>query len=98
MKQDAFDGRKVPLRVPWLGSEKPITFVTWLVPNGSFVIPGERVAEVLSDGVLFHIEATQGGFLMAQEVRSGMLIIGGQKLATIQVEEDTCEGQDECGL
>ncbi len=58
MNQDAFPSGLSPIVVPDLGTAaEPIRFVTGLVLPGARVIPGERIAELLAEGIVFQLDA-----------------------------------------
>ena len=64
MSSASDDSAGTPIMLPDLGvGDAPIQLVQWLVEVGAEVIEGERVAEVLADGVLFHVEAPASGLL-----------------------------------
>lgn len=71
------DSNGTPIELPHLGvGDAPIQLVQWLVAVGAEVIEGERVAEVLADGVLFHVEAPASGLL------TSILVSGGAQLSS----------------
>ncbi len=53
---------KTPITLPDLGSDdQPIRLVQWLVDTGDHVLEGDRAAEVLVGGVLFHVPSPAEG-------------------------------------
>lgn len=84
MRQDAFD-EMVDVTVPELGTAGlPVEFVTWLVLPEAEVIPGERIAELLTHGILFHLEAPAAGVLTDIRVSTGMTVQEQDTLARIR--------------
>jgi len=76
---DTFD-----LAAPELGAAtERIQFVHWLVPVGANVIPGERVAELITSGVLILLEANREGTLVEQIACPGEQIFVGTVLGRI---------------
>lgn len=87
MTQDPFLPSVQTVTVPELGAQgEPIWLVNWLVPTGSSVIRGERIAELLVDSVLFHLEADCNGQLLRYCVPTGRQVVTGEVLAEIQLE------------
>lgn len=72
--------------VPDLGTNQPIRFVGWLVNNKARVIPGERIAEIMCDGCVIHIEATQAGEIRLEQTQFGPTIQVGEILARIELD------------
>jgi len=88
MNQDAFLSRRKSIPVPDLGiEEETLTFVTGLIPDGARVIPGERIAELLVRGIVFHLEAEREGRFVGWSVSPGARVRVGEELGGI-VEED----------
>ena len=53
-----------PIVLPYQGvGDAPVRLVQWLVDVGAEAIEGERIAEVLADGVLFIVAAPASGVL-----------------------------------
>lgn len=72
MSSAAAESSGVPVQLPDLGvGDAPVRLVQWLVDAGDEVIEGERIAEVLADGVLFHVAAPASGMLKSILVSSG---------------------------
>lgn len=87
MKQAPFE-ELIDVVVPDLGTHgAPIEFVTWLVPVQANVICGERIAELLVRGILFHLEAPVGGTLSMLRVAPGTVVSEGDVLAQIQHDD-----------
>lgn len=86
MKQDTFSAREIDIVLPDLGpGSEPIRFVMWLVPVGANVIPGERLAELCTQGIVFHLEAEHEGLLQKQLVRLDALLHPGDVLGTLRL-------------
>ena len=82
---DESDG--IPIELPDLGSsDAPVRLVQWLVDAGSEVIEGERIAEVLADGVLFHVAAPASGSLTMIACTGGAELRRGDVLGWIERE------------
>ena len=88
MRQDPFPSRSLQdVLVPDLGAgDEPIRFVTWLVPGAS-VIPGERIAELLTAGSVFHLEAAAEGVLVDRRAQPGDSVASGAVIARIELTE-----------
>lgn len=85
MNQDAFPERLLSVPVPELGvGQNSIRLMTWLVPIGAEVICGERLAEIITQGILVCVEAPEDGILKEQRVNPGDPLQAGQVLAIIQ--------------
>ncbi len=63
-----------------------LTVSVWLVERGQKVAAGERVVEVLSDGVTVDLPAPVSGVLVKQLVSEDDPIVVGQVLAWIEDE------------
>jgi pyruvate/2-oxoglutarate dehydrogenase complex dihydrolipoamide acyltransferase (E2) component len=88
MRQDAFQ-EMVDVTVPELGTAGgAVEFVTWLVLPESEVIPGERIAELLTHGILFHLEAPAAGVLTDLRVSTGMTVEEAETIARIRSHPD----------
>ena len=73
------------MKVPNLHSGgAPIKLMNWTTPVGSQVITGERIAELLIDSVLFHLEADNDGTLKRYLVPSGATVVEDQSIAEIE--------------
>lgn len=74
------------VKVPNLYSEGvPIKHMNWTTPIGSSVIAGERIAELLIDSVLFHLESDGEGILTKYLVPSGAIVEEGQAIAELKM-------------
>jgi len=89
MKQDTFSHHEIDIVVPELGpGSEPVRFVMWLVAPGARVIPGERLAEICTHGVVFHLEAEHEGVLQKQLVYPDTTIHAGDILGTLQLDQE----------
>ncbi|WP_437227835.1 biotin/lipoyl-containing protein [Planctomicrobium sp. SH661] len=85
MKQDAFSQSQFDVVCPDPGTGcDPILLINWLVPVASNVIPGERLAELLTGGVLLHLEALYEGVLVEQSIPPGTQVHPGDVLGRIR--------------
>jgi pyruvate/2-oxoglutarate dehydrogenase complex dihydrolipoamide acyltransferase (E2) component len=83
MRQDPFE--PVEVVVPTLSAEgEAIEFVNWLVPPESEVIEGERIAELLTHGILFHLDAPADGLLTDLRATPGTRVREGEVLARVE--------------
>lgn len=73
----------VDVVVPDLGVSGPILLVTWLVNRDDRLIPGERLAELLADGCLFHLESPVGGILATRLGIVGKTVSVGDTIARV---------------
>ncbi len=71
MSSAAPDSSRIAVAVPELGAgEQTVRFLQWLVDVGSPVCSGDRVAEVLVSGIVFHVAAPADGVLVEIETAS----------------------------
>ncbi|MBL8826401.1 MAG: lipoyl domain-containing protein [Planctomycetaceae bacterium] len=63
-----------------------VTVSVWLVDRGAKIAAGERIVEVLSDGVTVDLPAPVSGVLIKQLVSEDDPIVIGQVLAWIEDE------------
>jgi pyruvate/2-oxoglutarate dehydrogenase complex dihydrolipoamide acyltransferase (E2) component len=76
------------LTVPDCGIEGvPLTLSLWLVPPGSAVAAGDRVAELAAGGVTIDLEAPVSGRLVAQFVDEDEAVATGTVIAEFEVGE-----------
>lgn len=77
-----------PLRVPDLGEiHAGLRVAQWLCEPGSPVAPGDRLLELLVDGVLVHIACECEGILSRIEQPSGSAVHVGTVLAWINLSD-----------
>lgn len=78
---------RVPIAVPDVGAvEQTVRFLQWLVDIGSPVHCGDRVAEVLVAGIVFHIPAPVDGVLAEIETSARTGLSTGDVLGWIEPE------------
>jgi len=95
MNQDPFPPRTIDVLLPDLESgDDPVRFVTWLVAEGARVIPGERIAELLTQGIVWQLEATASGILTQLSAQPGRVVSSGELLARITVQDDSTSDTD----
>jgi 2-oxoglutarate dehydrogenase E2 component (dihydrolipoamide succinyltransferase) len=81
-----------PLVLPDLGmGDRPIMLSLWLVPAGSEVTEGDRVVEVLADGVTVDLPAPASGTLVDIAAGEDDRIEVGQLLARIETRAEGLE-------
>jgi pyruvate/2-oxoglutarate dehydrogenase complex dihydrolipoamide acyltransferase (E2) component len=79
---------RVPIRLPDLG-DQAVVLSFWFARPGDELFEGERVVEVLSDGITFDVAAPATGQLADQFVFNDDPLTAGQALGTIEVRETT---------
>ena len=80
---------RTPLIVPRLDAEdSPVRLVQWLIEESAPVSTGDRVAELLADGVLFHVSCDVSGVLVRIERHRGADVRTGETLAWIECEAE----------
>lgn len=72
----------IPLLLPDLGADS-VQVVQWLVDTPANVVEGDRILELLADGVLFHLSTTGTGQLARQDCRRGCFVTKGETLGWI---------------
>lgn len=74
-----------PVVVPEFGQlpQEPVTLSLWLVDEGSEVVAGESVVELLLDGVIFDLEASANGRLARISSQPRERVHSGQTIAWI---------------
>lgn len=78
----------VSVIVPDLGvAGRPVRFVGWLVPHRAHLIPGERIAELVVEGMDFHLEADVEGMLIERTAAPGDILNAGVVIGRIQATE-----------
>ena len=86
VEQDANSRDAEQLVVPELGVvNSPIVIVGWLVAPGAELIAGERVAELLADSVLFHMESSVNGRLARILKGTGSCVEVGDAIAEVEL-------------
>lgn len=80
--------REIPISLPdVLSADEDIVFGQWLVEEGTAVMVGERVAEVLSAGVLVYVAAPAEGTLIRANIMPGSPLTITSTLGVIRSEE-----------
>jgi 2-oxoglutarate dehydrogenase E2 component (dihydrolipoamide succinyltransferase) len=69
--------------------DRPIVLSLWLVPAGSEVTEGDRIVEVLADGVTVDLPAPASGVLVDIAAGEDDRIEVGQLLARIEAENES---------
>jgi len=85
--------RQVPVQLSdVLSKDAPVRFVQWLVDNGDTVYQGERVAEVLSGGVLVYVVAPASGAMRRENLRPGTELPVAGSLGVIRADDEESAG------
>ncbi len=74
----------VPIRLPDLGAG-PVVLSFWHVRAGAEVFAGERLVEVLAEGITFDVSAPASGRLIEQLAYYGDALAPGQMLGVIEL-------------
>ena len=84
MSSSASESAGTPIELPDLDvGDAPVRLVQWLIDVGTEVIEGEHVAEVLADGVLFHVAAPATGTLIEINTFAGRMIGDSARIGVI---------------
>lgn len=78
--------------VPEFGLDVPLAVAVWLVPQGTEVIEGDRVVQLVAGGVTIDLEAPVTGRLMACIVEEDEPVTTGTVLAEFAAETETRGG------
>ncbi len=79
---------KTPIILPNLGAgDQEIRLVQWLVESGDNVIEGDRVAEVLVGGILFHVSSPADGVLSRTIDTEDALLAPSATLGFVETQE-----------
>lgn len=85
---------EVPISLPdVLSADEAIVFGQWLVDDGASVIGGERVAEVLSAGVLVYVAAPAEGRLIRTNIMPGTPLTIATTLGAIETRDEESAGE-----
>ncbi|MCE2727757.1 MAG: lipoyl domain-containing protein [Planctomycetaceae bacterium] len=76
------------LVVPEFGLDVPLAVAVWLVPQGSAVIEGDRVVQLVAGGVTIDLEAPVTGRLAACLVEEDEPVATGTVLAEFVAEPE----------
>lgn len=78
---------RTTIDLPDLGAgEMPVRLVQWLVEPGAPLAAGERLAEVVVGGVLFHVESQTSGTVGTLLVERDAVLQAGQALCVIDLD------------
>ena len=75
--------RSVLIVAPDIGASGPMRLGQWLVAVGEPVSEGDRMVELIADGVLWDVPSPAGGTLHDQSVRTGQAVVVGERLGAI---------------
>lgn len=79
----------VPVIVPELDSRsRPVQLVQWLVDPGAAVLEGDRIAELLVAGVVFHLASPADGVISGVAIRAHSRVGIGDVLGWIEATTD----------
>lgn len=81
------ESNRTSITLPDLGAES-VQIVQWLVEPAAEVLSGDRILELLADGVLFHLSADVSGRLVRQERHRGCIVKTGETLGWIEPVSD----------
>lgn len=86
--------QEVPICLPSVcQEEEDILFGQWLVDDGEEVLAGDRVAEVLSSGILVYVAAPVEGTLLQGNFRGGAVVSTTASLGIVLAnDEDSLAG------
>ena len=74
----------VPIRLPEIVSaDDECRFGQWLVDDGDSVLAGDRVAEILTRGVLVYVASPAEGTLIQRVISSGRPLSTGESIGEI---------------
>lgn len=78
--------RRESLVVPEFGlGTMPLVLSLWLVPQGAFVLEGDRVVELAAGGVTIDLEAPVSGRLVLRHADEDDLVEAGAVIAEFEV-------------
>jgi pyruvate/2-oxoglutarate dehydrogenase complex dihydrolipoamide acyltransferase (E2) component len=78
----------IPVAVPELGSAgRAVEVVQWLVDESRAVSVGDRIVELLADGVVFHLTSERSGRLERIERDRGAVVSAGETLAWLEAAD-----------
>lgn len=86
--------REIPVSLPGvLTADAAIVFGQWLVEDGDGVHGGERVAEVLTQGVLVYVTAPTDGTLRQRPLMPGAPLRIASTLGEIHADDEESLGE-----
>jgi pyruvate/2-oxoglutarate dehydrogenase complex dihydrolipoamide acyltransferase (E2) component len=80
------------LVVPEFGVDVPLAVAVWLVPQGTAVIEGDRVVQLVAGGATIDLEAPVTGRLAACLVEEDEPVVTGTVLAEFAADPETRGG------
>ncbi len=87
MSSAANEPQRAAIKVPTLGAgHAPLLLVQWLVDLHAHVLAGDRIAEVLTAGVVFQVPAPRAGTLTAVEKGMRTTVYEGETIGWIAPE------------
>jgi len=63
------------------------TLVVWHKKTGDWVAEGENLADLETDKVILEVPAPQSGILQSIQIQSGEVVVGGQVLAQLEIQQ-----------
>jgi pyruvate/2-oxoglutarate dehydrogenase complex dihydrolipoamide acyltransferase (E2) component len=79
-----------PVRLPDLGAgDEELRVSCWLVDLGDAVDAGDRIVEILSDGVTFDVTAEQSGTVTRIERALDSIVRPGDVLGWLEIEKES---------
>ncbi len=86
--------RRIPIDVPDIGAgDEPVRFGQWLVDDGDAVLAGDRIAEVLTSGILFCVASPAEGTLIRGSIVPGATITVGETIGEIVFQDVESSGE-----
>jgi pyruvate/2-oxoglutarate dehydrogenase complex dihydrolipoamide acyltransferase (E2) component len=86
--------REFPIFLPnVLAADEAIVFGQWLVDDGAAVMSGERIAEVLSAGVLVYVVAPAEGMLIRSNLMPGSPLTVAATLGVVRSRDEETPGE-----
>lgn len=73
----------VPVLVPDIGARAAVRVGQWLVPIGQPISEGDRLVELLADGVLWNVPSPATGTVASHDLRTGRVVKIGQQLGEV---------------
>jgi pyruvate/2-oxoglutarate dehydrogenase complex dihydrolipoamide acyltransferase (E2) component len=85
---------EIPVTLPdVLAPDEAIVFGQWLVEDGAVVMSGERIAEVLSAGVLVYVAAPAEGTLIRSNIMPGSPLMIAATLGVVRAADEETPGE-----
>lgn len=89
MSSAASEPQQVPITVPEVGTGgERLLLVQWLVDPGTHVLAGDRVAELLTAGIVFQVPAPVAGVLSRIQVGMRSQVNEGEVLGWIDPDDE----------